>query len=648
MGNTASLANDEAQVESNGDAKEATAKNDGNGKGTFQLGDSFSLSKNGQYDDRQTSASVFIPRYPKEESDEESDGDETDTYTSTEAGTTSKEDGSYYTSTQAETTIGDISIVVPNKNQEQSVDEGSLQTDMAADGDGESTVEERRIGRRAATLRKKGSGEEESIQILDAEEEFSHIMTQDHDENLMLRKARHQHQAKTSSAKLVNYFQKRRQKEEPPEVMTSNANEIPVVEGIDASEDQNDSMITGPRANPNDPHMSMSEIQNVMDVMETRSTFRPDSSHGSNGLMIVVASSDVEPAKNDQKASFFTRTSSTKDCMHQIPRMNLLREQIGGMIQGSETSSFQSGEAIANDEINSFLDKNGIGTKPCDNWEVMLSPHSSTRILSPRFPTSPIMSDTRMVGEILRVHDRGATTETQEGATTHDIDMKIVTGFVKTFKSFLRKHPRFANMDQSVLDSLRVVKLQKLLITLSEVESELEEFVQSTEHQKKQFSMSYHTKLVDSTRKKASRKIELLRSFDGLRSTSQDLEKNLIWELISGCEARAKREHDLRTSLAKLSMSQTNPLSLLPDAQAPPIHAILWTEEFSANEVKQLQIENAFLRSEAIIMEQKLAHLIALSKGYSWVDAVFRCISGEQMNLVREQHEARYQNMQQM
>jgi hypothetical protein len=591
-------------------------------------------------------------------------------------------------------------LTTNHKNQKNIVEESSL---LTTPDDG-STIEDpghapttnrTRSNNANTTITTDTNDDDESIQILDAEEEFSHILQyttttipppppQDLEDDLLLLKAQHQKQAKKKTSLYPTTY-KKRPKQEPPETLisaTPKTKMMPIiVQGIDMEAEEQPQQVVESRNPPPTPEkyglsqrypmMGMSEIQNVVGLPMTKREQRRPHYSDTKSMMIVVASDVVDPKK---KTSFFSRpfTPTDQDSVHQIPSKNLLRERDDCAISESEIS-LMSVNAIAssnNDNTNVFLLEGDYRDAASDRSVADNEEESQQRpnIDSPNVgaATVPSLSSpqlqtpmspgpgTKLAGQLLKAHHGLAPKTTLANATgsptvsdlpTNDIDMKMVSRFVQTFHLFLRKHRQFDSLDQTTIDALRVLKLQKLLTTLSEVESELEDFILSTQTRKDQFSKDYHAKLAECNKKKASRKIELIRSFDELRHSTSELEKNLYWELILAFEARAKREYNLRKSLSVHSSSYSNKrnvLNLLPDDQAPAIQKVLWTEEFRLDDMKQLLIENAFLRSEAAVLEKKLAQLVANRQHDSWADAVFRRIHEDQLSLLKERHEASF------
>jgi hypothetical protein len=117
----------------------------------------------------------------------------------------------------------------------------------------------------------------------------------------------------------------------------------------------------------------------------------------------------------------------------------------------------------------------------------------------------------------------------------YGIDLVLVEKYENVFNSILEKYPEFMARDAKMMEMLRVAKLQKILSVTLEVENELESHVKSLAVQKAEITSHYHSKLVEASRKRASREIVLQKTHDSALRDKRVLESQMTWQLITMC-----------------------------------------------------------------------------------------------------------------
>jgi hypothetical protein len=235
-----------------------------------------------------------------------------------------------------------------------------------------------------------------------------------------------------------------------------------------------------------------------------------------------------------------------------------------------------------------------------------------------------------------------------ESVTSDDfdgIDFAVVEQYEEAFNALLDKHPEFMAENPKLVETIRIAKLQKLLSVTVEVEGELEDYVHSLSAQKAEMESHYHTKLLEAAKKKASREILLQQTLENAQRDTRVLEGLLTWKMISQCESLAKHHSKLQKHLYQQQKATANdPLAILPENLAHVRQAIREavvqsSDSLPEEQLRQLQMDNAFLNAQATVLEKKLAYVQAAAKKHAWVDSVFRRLDSKQSAQLKQRYQ---------
>jgi hypothetical protein len=240
----------------------------------------------------------------------------------------------------------------------------------------------------------------------------------------------------------------------------------------------------------------------------------------------------------------------------------------------------------------------------------------------------------------------------------YGIDLVLVEKYENAFNSILEKYPEFMTRDAKMMEMLRVAKLQKILSVTLEVENELESHVKSLAVQKAEITSHYHSKLVEASRKRASREIVLQKAHDSAKRDNRVLESQMTWQLITMCDVNAKQFNTLSSQQSRQSLRADDPLAFLPDSQSQTLRTELKealnhpslvpsgkgkASSLSSKEevdyLRQLEMNNALLNVQASVLERKLVHLQAAGKRHAWVESVFRRLGPSQRMQLKKRYE---------
>lgn len=223
-----------------------------------------------------------------------------------------------------------------------------------------------------------------------------------------------------------------------------------------------------------------------------------------------------------------------------------------------------------------------------------------------------------------------------------EIDMNYVTEYELAFNEFVFENPQFMIQNPDLLHNLRVFKLQKSLEMAYGAESELSYQLETSQAKKLEMTTSYHEKLREASRNKAAREIHLQQELNTIQQATRVMEGRLTWQMIAKSEARTKKHVQMQQQLALQSIDADDFLSLLPDqpemqaireAATAPAGANLSEEQ--EKDLRQFQVDNAFLSAEATILEKKLAYQVAAAKKYAWVDSVFLLMDAKKLKRLK-------------
>jgi hypothetical protein len=61
--------------------------------------------------------------------------------------------------------------------------------------------------------------------------------------------------------------------------------------------------------------------------------------------------------------------------------------------------------------------------------------------------------------------------------------------------------------------------------------------------------------------------------------------------------------------------------------------------EEQEKDLRQFQVDNAFLSAEATVLEKKLAYQVAAAKKYAWVDSVFLLMDAKKLKRLKNRYQ---------
>lgn len=228
-----------------------------------------------------------------------------------------------------------------------------------------------------------------------------------------------------------------------------------------------------------------------------------------------------------------------------------------------------------------------------------------------------------------------------------EIDMNYVTEYELAFNEFIFENPQFMIQNPDLLHNLRVFKLQKSLEMAYGAESELTYQLETSQAKKLEMTTSYHQKLREASRNKAAREIHLQQELNTIQQATRVMEGRLTWQMIAKSEARTKKYVQMQQHLALQTFDDDDDvLSLLPDQpemqtirEAATAPAGDYLSEEQEKDLRQFQVDNAFLSAEATVLEKKLAYQVAAAKKYAWVDSVFLLMDAKKLKRLKNRYQ---------
>jgi hypothetical protein len=225
-----------------------------------------------------------------------------------------------------------------------------------------------------------------------------------------------------------------------------------------------------------------------------------------------------------------------------------------------------------------------------------------------------------------------------------DIDVEVVKQYEEAFNLFLVKNPEFMGNNPELMEIIRVAKLQKILSVTLEVERELEEYVKSLSEQKKEISSHYHKKLLDASRKKAAREMQLQRELETLKQDARSYERTNTWSMVAMYRDSCMSYRDLQEKPLLQVVNDADPISILPECFAEEKNILMNAlmcpfdaDHFDEPMLRNLRTENATLNQQAIDLENELSSLMQSSttnvnSDVSWVDSVLCSMDSKQFD----------------
>ena len=218
-----------------------------------------------------------------------------------------------------------------------------------------------------------------------------------------------------------------------------------------------------------------------------------------------------------------------------------------------------------------------------------------------------------------------------------EIDLDFVEQFDDAFNEYVSRNPDFLIANPDMVHNLRVTKLQLLLERQDVLETEMMKHFNALQTAKAEMEAGFQQALKDAARMKAAREIHLQSHLGEVNSSIKAMEAQLIWELVTSSEIRAKKQAQLlQESQNKGAAAGTHRealLDLLPDgpdfdsirdavlAPAAAVDAASLSDQ-QKDDLRQFQMDNAFLQAEVTVLQKKLAYQKIAAKQHAWAEAV--------------------------
>jgi len=222
---------------------------------------------------------------------------------------------------------------------------------------------------------------------------------------------------------------------------------------------------------------------------------------------------------------------------------------------------------------------------------------------------------------------------------SEDIDMAFVEEYEAAFEAFLEQNPHFMTRNPNLVENLRIAKLQKLLERTFQAEFEMMDYLEYTASQKEEMVASYQSQLIEASRKRAAREIALQQDLSTMQQETRTMEGKMTWQMITKCATRAKKHQALVHKFKERPKTLLDVLPDLPETQAirdavtaPPGTNLSEEQE---KDLRQFQVDNAFLNSEVSVLEKKLTYHQMTAKKHGWVDLVFLKMDPKRMKKLK-------------
>jgi hypothetical protein len=215
-----------------------------------------------------------------------------------------------------------------------------------------------------------------------------------------------------------------------------------------------------------------------------------------------------------------------------------------------------------------------------------------------------------------------------------EIDLILVEQYDNAFNEFIFRNPRFLVSNPDLVHNLRVTKLQKLLEKQDQIEEDLAKQFEAAKTSKLQMEMHYQIQLKDAARLKAARDIHWQAHLHDMQQSTRTMEAQLTWDLLTASEQRAKQEFAMaRAGLDGLGYGRHALATLIPggpefdgirDAiMAPPnLSNQVHLNEEQEKDLRQFQMDNAFLNAELAVLQKKMGYQQIAKKKHAWVESV--------------------------
>ena len=232
-----------------------------------------------------------------------------------------------------------------------------------------------------------------------------------------------------------------------------------------------------------------------------------------------------------------------------------------------------------------------------------------------------------------------------------NIDFEVAKQYDETFNVLLQRNPQFIAQNPSLMEIIRVAKLQKILSATLEMERELEDYVQSLRDQKIEVSAHYQQKLLEASRRNAEREYLLQGELDALKSSVMAQESKNQWDILSRYKDYCVQYQRMQLNLMSQKLSKVDdPLSTLPECLAAEKKLLVdaltsaHDDDDDHKNMGTIRNENITMRQEVKELENEL-HLLKQSSEanrYAWVDSVLCNMDSRQFDYLKQLRETKH------
>jgi hypothetical protein len=250
--------------------------------------------------------------------------------------------------------------------------------------------------------------------------------------------------------------------------------------------------------------------------------------------------------------------------------------------------------------------------------ERQLNMISSAPSLDKKKPTSPKPEDqrNRSVFPKKDCSDDKILTKSTLSGSEEDFDLLLVKEYDDVFCSLMVLNPDLMIGHPTAMEIIRIAKLQKILTLTLEVESELQEYVQTLNEQKLEMTSHYHTKLLEASKKNASREFYLQGELGKKKIVLFDFERRSSWDVLHHYRQLCIQYNTMQHFLLQHIADANDPLAVLPESLAGNKKLLLDTmlsskvsDHSSRTGLENLRRENAILSHQALVLERELVSL---------------------------------------
>jgi hypothetical protein len=189
---------------------------------------------------------------------------------------------------------------------------------------------------------------------------------------------------------------------------------------------------------------------------------------------------------------------------------------------------------------------------------------------------------------------------------------------------------------------LRITKLQKLLEHMNTYERNVLTEMAVLKGEKQEMEELFQPKLREASRKKAARQINLQSDLTQLSNSTKVMQAKWTWKLVDNSESRAKKQYQWRQSYKQkvaATESRQDLITMVPEGQDGQVlrdamNALANSSSSSSSpssslsvehqetDVRQFQVDNAFMNAELNVLKKKLAYQQIAAKKQAWVESI--------------------------